>query len=136
MSVVNTYTKKIAIPSGFVERLDIGKKPIMYLCGVNNGERLRTEQDARMIAKAIEQLLGEERGLLFVDLTQLRYNVPKEVRAYLVDEVLPLVDASAVLVGTGISKIMGNIILSFHRKVVLRRLFTDKQQAINWLKTM
>ena len=136
MAKAGINPKKISIPSGFVERLEIGQKPIMYLCGLDNGERLRTEQDARIIAKAIEQLLGEERGLLLVDLTRLRYNVPKEVRAYLVDEVLPLVDASAVLVGTGISKIMGNIILSFHRKVMPRRLFTDKNEAINWLNTI
>lgn len=70
------------------------------------------------------------------DLTQLKGSPSKEVRDYFAsDEITALANASAMLLKSGISKIVGNIFLKFNNPGYPTKLFTNEAKAIEWLKT-
>lgn len=74
--------------------------------------------------------------LSLADIRKLKGTPSKEAREYAASpEIAALTIAAAVLIGGSLSKIMGNIFLKFNTPPYPTKLFTDEQQAIEWLKT-
>lgn len=73
-----------------------------------------------------------------VDITGLKKSPKKEVRDYLAsnDEIIEKSNASAILTGSNLTKIMGNIFMKFSRPQYPTKLFTDEEKALEWLKKM
>ena len=82
----------------------------------------------------IEQLREEfGDGLwLLSDLRQMK-KTNQEVRQALSSGKIVAVGA-AVIMGNGLSKIIGNLFLKFSKPTITTRIFTDEEKAIEWLK--
>jgi hypothetical protein len=62
-------------------------------------------------------------------------SVSKSARDYFAsDEAANNIVASAFIVGSSVSKIMGNIFLTFNKPPVPLRLFTSEAEALKWLR--
>lgn len=74
---------------------------------------------------------------MLVDIRYLK-GVSKEVRDYIGKEDVATRQTKclAILVGSGIPKIMGNIFMRFSKPPYPTRLFTNKEKAIEWLMSM
>lgn len=71
---------------------------------------------------------------LLSDIRQVR-GADKESRAYVSKDAEPLSQIShhALLVGSGMSKIIGNIFIRFSKPASPTRLFTNEAKALEWL---
>lgn len=67
------------------------------------------------------------------DISQI-IQITKEVRDFLADnDFAYYISKNAILINSGISKILGNIFLRFSKPNFPTKLFTDKQKAMAWL---
>lgn len=75
---------------------------------------------------------GKSYPCLF-DITAIK-KVTREARVYLANEGDELVSASAILVNSAITKMIGNFFIDVDKPRSPTRLFTDKQEALKWLE--
>src|SRR5688572_2145269 len=68
-----------------------------------------------------------------IDMKHIR-SANKEAREYLATEGAKLVKAGALLIGSSLTRMIGNIFLSLNKPKVPSRLFTDENEARLWLK--
>lgn len=74
--------------------------------------------------------------LAISDASQIKTIVAKDIRDYLAsEEIVPICKASALLVGSGISKMVGNLFLTFSRPLFPTKIFTNEAKALEWLQT-
>lgn len=89
--------------------------------------------DARANMEAVRQLSGGQPALLLIDSRMLRHMTP-QVRAYYVsEETARIIRALAIVIGSPLSRLMGNVFLRFQNSRVPTKLFTDDAQAVRWL---
>ena len=82
----------------------------------------------------IHEELKEETDILMLIDSSRTTKMSKEVRDYLGDYTIePLPDAVALLVSSGISKVIGTLFLKFKKIPYPMRLFTNENKAIKWL---
>ena len=67
------------------------------------------------------------------DMREVR-SITKEAREYLADEGSKFVKAGALLIGSAVTRALGNIFLTINRPPVPTKLFTDEKEAKEWLK--
>ncbi len=69
----------------------------------------------------------------FVDMRNVK-SASKQAREYLAGEGAKYVKAGALLIGSALTKTIGNIFLSVNKPPVPTKLFTDETEAKEWLK--
>ena len=60
-------------------------------------------------------------------------SISREARQYVAKSIVS--SASAIIVGSPVSQMLGNFVLRFHRSEIPQRLFTSEDEAIEWLKS-
>jgi len=94
-----------------------------------------TLEDARENIEAVRTLAKGKRVPVLVDITEVK-GADREARAYLASEEAAIVQcAAALIVGSPLSKIVGNFFLGLNKTKFPTRLFTSEKRAVRWLNT-
>ena len=95
-----------------------------------------TAADARENLAASWTLNGEKAGPVLVDLRRIR-SQSAEARAVLAGpEATPVCNVVALIIGSPISRVIGNFFLGFNRPAAPTRLFTSVEDARAWVYEM
>lgn len=95
--------------------------------------RKNTLEDAKKHMSICKSFAGEFAPLpLLADIRNVKRS-SKEVRDYINKNADNLISKVAVLVNSGLPKIIGNMFLSFAKPDYPTRIFTNKQKALEWL---
>jgi hypothetical protein len=87
--------------------------------------------DAKQNLASIAQVSQGKRRPLLVDIRNIKtvqYTARQELTAY------EGVTSTALLIDSALSRIIGNVFISFGKKAFPIRLFTSEAEAIQWLK--
>jgi hypothetical protein len=95
---------------------------------------VQTLVEARENMRAIEQLAKDKRCTLLVDLRQIRSQSREAREYYTRPENAKALLAVAVLVGSPMSRVIGNFFIGFSKPGVPTRLFAAEDDAIAWLR--
>jgi hypothetical protein len=92
--------------------------------------------DAMEMMAAHRQLTGGRARGFLMDIRTLRA-LPHEVRTYFTrPEHVEVHRAVALLVGSPLSRAIGNFFLGFNKPAMPMRLFSDEESALEWLRRM
>jgi len=108
---------------------------VLLICIERDKKPVLTPTDSKIIVDKLIQLLDGKKGVLISDVRNLNYPISKTARAYISDTIEPHIYASAIVVQSGASKILGNILLSFAKKKFSRKIFTKYEDALQWAKS-
>ncbi|MCH8902962.1 MAG: hypothetical protein IIA45_03495 [Bacteroidetes bacterium] len=99
---------------------------------------LTTEALAKENIDAQERVrdsLSKEKTRVLVDMTTVNA-ISKEARDYFANERTASIQrATALLIGSPVSRVIGNFFLGLNKPLSPTKLFTDQEQAIKWLHT-
>ena len=99
---------------------------------------LTTEDLARENIDAQESIrdgMNREKTRVVIDMTEVT-EISKEARDYFANERTASIQrATALLVRSPVSRVIGNFFMGLNRPISPTRLFTDPQKAIQWLHT-
>jgi hypothetical protein len=100
---------------------------------IENGAEM-TLEDAREALEATERIAVGKRRPVLVDLRGIKAQT-REARQFFVGEEAARVSAAvALLVGSPVSRVVGNFFLRLNVQRTPTELFTNEQQAITWLE--
>ncbi len=92
-----------------------------------------TLDDAKENVVVIYELSGNRRSPVLVDSRGVRWQT-REAREYFVGpEAAEATSAVALLVGTPVSRVLGNFFLRFEKHRFPTALFSDEDSAVRWL---
>ncbi len=115
-----------------VSKVWVGEDGIARVIHVPNAEL--TLEDAKETMVAYLKLSKGKRLPLFVD-TKEQKSMTRECRIYYAsEESAKVASAVAIIVGTPVSRVMGNFYLGLSNPHLPSRLFTSEQEALEWLK--
>lgn len=89
---------------------------------------------AKQCVKARSELSNGTSYLTLIDLTGVK-SINKKAREYLSTEGIQDIEAGAYLVGSPLSKMIGNVFLKINQPQVPFRLFNDNDSAKQWLQS-
>ena len=93
-----------------------------------------TIEKARQLSDSIKRITGNKKCPLLVDIRNQR-SISREARQfYSSKEFKDNVTAIALIVESAISKVMANFYLGLNKPPYPTRLFTNEDEAIDWLK--
>ncbi|MCH7773951.1 MAG: STAS/SEC14 domain-containing protein [Bacteroidetes bacterium] len=99
---------------------------------------ITTEKLAKENIDAQERIrdsMNKEKTRVIIDMTAV-FEISKEARDYFANERTASIQrATALLIGSAVSRIIGNFFLGLNKPITPTRLFTDPQEAIKWLRT-
>ena len=99
---------------------------------------ITTEKLAKENIDAQERIrdsMNKEKTRVIIDMTAV-FEISKEARDYFANERTASIQrATALLIGSAVSRIIGNFFLGLNKPITPTRLFTDPQDAIKWLHT-
>ena len=99
---------------------------------------ITTEELAKENIDAQERIrnsLNKEKTRVIIDMTAV-FEISKEARDYFANERTASIQrATALLIGSAVSRIIGNFFLGLNKPITPTRLFTDPEEAIKWLRT-
>lgn len=99
--------------------------------GINAVHQL---EDAKESLEAIERLAQGEKVYLLLDLRKLRRGITREARQhYSGPEAERLLVALAMVVGSPLTRLVGNLFIGLNRPREPTRLFTSEAEARTWL---
>ena len=97
-----------------------------------------TEELAKENVDAQERIrdsMNKEKTRVLIDMTAVT-EISKEARDYLANERTASIQrATALLIGSPVSRIIGNFFMGLNKPISPTRLFTDPRKAIQWLHT-
>jgi hypothetical protein len=94
-----------------------------------------TLEDAKENINAVKLLAQGRKVPVMVDITEVK-GANREAREYLSSpEAGKIQSACALLVGSALSRLVGNFFLGLNKTPFPTKLFTDEAKAIEWLKT-
>ncbi len=97
-----------------------------------------TEELARENVDAQETVrdgMRKRKTRVLIDMTTVS-EISKEARDYFANERTASIQrATALLIGSPVSRVIGNFFMGLNKPVSPTRLFTDPQKAIRWLHT-
>jgi len=83
----------------------------------------------------IRDSLNKEKTRVLIDMTTVS-EIVKEARDYFANERTSSIQrATALLINSPVSRIIGNFFMGLNKPISPTRLFTDPQKAIKWLQT-
>jgi hypothetical protein len=93
-----------------------------------------TLEDAREAMELCRLLCAGKRYPVLVDLTHCKA-ITREARAYYAgEEAAKSGVAAALLIGSPLSRVIGNFFMEFNKPLIPTRLFTSEAEALVWLK--
>ena len=97
-----------------------------------NGEFARENIDAQ---ESVRDGLNKAKIRVLIDMPAVT-EISKEARDYFANERTASVQrATALLIGSPVSRVIGNFFLGLNKPISPTRLFTDSEEAIRWLHT-
>lgn len=90
-----------------------------------------TLDDLIEVIKAIDEIRNGNVYPLLGDIRGAK-SITREARQYAEKSIVAT--ASAILVGSPVSKVLGNFVIKIHKSKIPVKLFTSEDEAINWLK--
>lgn len=113
-------------------KLSVGPDGIGRLHYAPNAEL--TLKDAREVIAAYDTMRQDKRLPLLIDASKMR-SFSRESRLHFTsDEVANSISACGIIVGTPVSKVLGNFYLGLSNPKLPSRLFTSEDEALAWLK--
>ena len=110
-------------------RIDPGINVLVFKNGAEAGLPDLEENFA-----AVKQLNNGEPSPLLLDITKLKY-MDREGRAYSArKETVSDIQALAILIGSSVGRMLGSFFLGLNKPPYPTKLFTDKDEAIEWLR--
>lgn len=98
----------------------------------------KTEQHAKENIDAQERIrdsLKKKKIRVLIDMTAVS-EISKEARDYFANERTGSIQrATALLIGSPVSRVIGNFFMGLNKPIHPAMLFTDPQKAIEWLQT-
>ncbi|MCH7964015.1 MAG: STAS/SEC14 domain-containing protein [Bacteroidetes bacterium] len=83
----------------------------------------------------IRDSMNKEKTRVIIDMTAV-FEISKEARDYFANERTASIQrATALLIGSVVSRTIGNFFLGLNKPITPTKLFTDPQEAIKWLRT-
>ena len=83
----------------------------------------------------IRDSMNKEKTRVIIDMSAV-FEISKEARDYFANERTASIQrATALLIGSAVSRIIGNFFLGLNKPITPTKLFTDPQEAIKWLRT-
>lgn len=113
---------------GVVQRRDDGI--VHFVCAA--GAQL-DEANTRELFSCYREVAGEGRLLVLSDIRGMRSSTSGSRALATTPEATQLHAAAAVIVGNGITRMMGNLFIGMNRPAYPTRLFTDLDSAVAWL---
>lgn len=93
-----------------------------------------TLEDMKEIHMISTKLRGNKKVPVFTDIREIK-SITREARLFASSEIaVKVTSAVAVLIGTPVSRVLGNIIMGFNRPPFPTRLFTSEAKALEWLE--
>jgi hypothetical protein len=115
-----------------VNKVWIGEDGIARIIHVPDAEV--TLEDAKETMAAYLKLNKGKRMPLFVDTKKMK-SLAREARHYYAgEEAAKVASAVAIIVGTPVSRVLGNFYLGLSNPHLPSRLFTSEAEALEWLK--
>lgn len=109
----------------------LGEDGIVRL--ITDPQAEETLADAQANVRAVATI-GKQRRPLLVDMRQLK-SQSREARTYYGStEVAKTTSAIALLIGSRVSTIIANFVISLTKSNIPTKLFTDETEALAWLK--
>lgn len=91
-------------------------------------------EEARQSIHAVSVVCGGKATPAFVDLTQITA-IDREARLYFAGEETAKVEsAAALLIGSPLTRAIGNFFMGLNKPLIPTRLFTSEAEALAWLK--
>jgi hypothetical protein len=92
--------------------------------------------DIEIAKDCVEKRLTLSQGISYPALVDMRglQSVTKEAREYMAREGAALITAAALITGSELNRMLGNIFLRINRPKVPLKLFTNEKEAKDWLK--
>ncbi len=95
-----------------------------------------TLEDAKEVISAFKLIAKDKKHPVLVDSSRAKDMSPESMKFYGSDEAMISVSAIAIIIKSGISRVMANFFMDISkRKFPPRRLFNDENKAVEWLKT-
>jgi hypothetical protein len=94
--------------------------------------------DLSIATHCVEKRIGLSNGISYpcvIDMCGVR-SVNKEARDFLATKGSELITAGALIVGSALTRTLGNIFLHINKPEVPLKLFSDKTTALEWLKSL
>lgn len=95
---------------------------------------VQTLADAQENAQAEEYLAGGQRHALLVDMREIRSQDREAREFYAQPENTRSQSAVAILIGSPISRVIGNFFIGFNKPPVPTRIFNNEADALAWLR--
>jgi hypothetical protein len=94
------------------------------------------EMDLNIAKLCVESRVEFSKGISYPVCIRVKKikSIDKQARQYLANEGTALVKAGALIIGSPVTKILGNIFLQIDKPSVPTRLFTNEEEGIEWLK--
>ncbi len=89
--------------------------------------------DMKAIMNAQVTMNGGQAVPNLLDMHQIQ-SAPRKAREYAAKNAARTSLCVAMLVGSAVSRLFGNLFINFNKPVVPTRLFTSEEKAIEWLK--
>lgn len=115
-----------------VAKLWLGEDGIVRIIHATGAEV--TLEDAKETMAAYLKLNKGKRRPLFID-TKTMKSMSRETRKYYAgEEAAKVASAAAIIVGTPVSRVLGNFYLGLSNPHLPSRLFSSEDEALAWLK--
>ena len=96
------------------------------------GELARENVDAQ---ERVRDGVNKAKIRVLIDMTSVT-EISKEARDYFANERTASIQrATALLIGSPVSRVIGNFFMGLNKPISPTRLFTDPEEAIQWLRT-
>ena len=97
------------------------------------GARL-TFEDTLKECRIISEMSGHKKVPILVDINNVKH-VPRESRMYYAGKEAEMIfKATALLIGTKMSRVIGNFFIGLNKPSMPVKLFTSEKEALKWLK--
>ncbi|MDD2920127.1 hypothetical protein [Rhodoferax sp.] len=115
-----------------VAKLWLGDDGIVRIIHVHGAQV--TLEDAKETMAAYLKLYKGKRRPLFID-TKTMKSMSRETRQYYAgEEAAKVASVAAIIVGTPVSRVLGNFYIGISNPHLPSRLFTSEDDALEWLK--
>jgi len=123
-------SEPIKIPCGEIAWIDKANKIVHVRHNISD----MTIEGAKEHVQLISDHFGDN-ILAIADIREIK-QIPKEVRDFFASSAADnAAKASAILINSGVSKIIGNLFLLFNKPKYPTKLFRDDKKALEWLKS-
>jgi len=115
-----------------VAKLWLGEDGIVRIIHVHGADV--TLEDAQETMAAYLKINKGKKRPLFVDTKTMR-SLAREARKYYAgEEAAKVASAVAIIVGTPVSRVLGNFYIGLSNPLLPSRLFSSEDEALEWLK--